>query len=674
MNEKSPNQKTDTISHTDVDHDQDWKIDVVPGHKVNVPSFIRLFIIRRILINHSAQNQIEHLVTEIADTNERDIAQTILTRLLKDGIKTYMSQWFDEQEQIKVIETIFNQIIVSKFSKEYENTITFPTSDSINNNNNIDNTSTIYQSKVFNMNDIMCLIFQFIYVDDNLKGDLFNCSLVNSHWLYHVYNPSSIHCFDLTQIAHKTLEDTPSAIRVWQRLTKAKIIDFNAQIDYKYNINHAKTSFNILLTKLSMFKNITTLDISLNADDIEILKAIIQQCKNNIESCSITIDSEQSTLTETSNDETNVLSPLMLINCKDIRLYNLYFYIGWTKVLKTLNLLTISDIGDDWCQYVIDKCDCTGIHKLYFDEISFKLHPDIETKILKSLALKFENLKVMELSHYGTELHSSLLLFWKLLTPIISKNNTYVTFSTSTRWSNDMYNNLLKMIQETKNKIDKFDLWFHRNSSFDHAKPVILNSNTQYLSLDNWIHSKNVLASIIKFLQSMKLEEIGKDNGKSVLPRLQKIRCDDGDAHESLSDVNDFVTFIQNITKNVTLFIVTHLKTKYPQSANDDDQFLSSFDTFCRCLLSLMVNQQVPIDIELKIMLMKKDEFQRYKDLAFDLYFKETSLLKHYKKPKGNNYCQPLEKPNVSFEFQDKNHETMVTLHVCNAKVTDEMY
>ena len=79
----------------------DWTIQVPPPEKVIVPSFIRLFVMTRIL-NHCnvAVDQIKHMVAVIKDLRQQHIAQDILTRIINDGKKKYMDKWFNEKEQI----------------------------------------------------------------------------------------------------------------------------------------------------------------------------------------------------------------------------------------------------------------------------------------------------------------------------------------------------------------------------------------------------------------------------------------------------------------------------------------------------------------------------------------------------------------------------------------------
>ena len=149
-----------------------------------VSSFIRLFILHRI-INNCDHKMNESVLKKLTKTLQKKKLQEkafeILFRLLNGGFQKYMSKWYNEKEQAGMIELIFDKIIWNKFEKEYHKVTTY-----VSKNDNY------FQSLVFNMSDLMCLIFQF------LEFDLFNYSLVNSHWLYHYWNPTSVCCADLT--------------------------------------------------------------------------------------------------------------------------------------------------------------------------------------------------------------------------------------------------------------------------------------------------------------------------------------------------------------------------------------------------------------------------------------------------------------------------------------------
>ena len=183
-----------------LDSDDKWHVDVQTPEKLPVPSFIRLFMIRRILgvhIDHSANlnHEIEKLVLLLQNMENYKIAKLILSRLINDGIKEYMANTYDDQTQSFVIEAIFNEIIMTKFTKEYQHLTKYVGHDSCQTTHS--NMNDFFQTTLWNTDDLMCLIFQFLDFGHRFDDDLFHCSLVNSHWLYHVWNLNSIYKVDL---------------------------------------------------------------------------------------------------------------------------------------------------------------------------------------------------------------------------------------------------------------------------------------------------------------------------------------------------------------------------------------------------------------------------------------------------------------------------------------------
>ena len=184
------------------------------AYNLQVPSFIRLFFIRRILHEYIIDNTqhgttttkvVEHLVTPLNDSGEqlKRIASNIVTRLMDDGIKIYIDKWYNEKQESNIIEMIFNKIILKKFDKEYNKLVTYQ-SDTDTNTNVIINMK--YQILLFNSNDLMSYIFQYLELyHGTVNDDLYCCSLVDSHWLYHVWNVNSVYFVDLDVLIQKTL-------------------------------------------------------------------------------------------------------------------------------------------------------------------------------------------------------------------------------------------------------------------------------------------------------------------------------------------------------------------------------------------------------------------------------------------------------------------------------------
>ena len=224
---------------------------VNPGARLPVPSFIRLFVIHRIIQNHSNFEdiaQITSVATEFDNDEKVELSTQVFCGLLKHGIKKYMEELFDETQQAVIVEQIFQKLIKTKFGKKYDTVTTYLQG----NDNNHDTHHTNSQVKVFNMQDLMCSIFQFLTYERVfekqrgihrrkvvLKGGLYHSSLVSSNWLYHTWNINSIYHIDLCPLIYKTLQVSKilksetsnidinysrNIIRQWQRFINAQSI------------------------------------------------------------------------------------------------------------------------------------------------------------------------------------------------------------------------------------------------------------------------------------------------------------------------------------------------------------------------------------------------------------------------------------------------------------------
>ena len=212
-----------TLQSTD-----DWTIrgemSNIDTYNLPVPSFIRLFVIRRIIskyINYDTDNTIDILVNTFDYNFEiKCMAFDILTRLINDGIKMYMNKWYNEKKQSDIIEIIFHKIILKQFEKDYTQLMKYRDITANNDNH--------YQQLLFNSNDLMSHIFQYLIWGIKFNKDLFQCSLVNSHWLYHSWNINSVYYANLQKLIYQTVyyneNDENSVTRMWQRLIHAKSI------------------------------------------------------------------------------------------------------------------------------------------------------------------------------------------------------------------------------------------------------------------------------------------------------------------------------------------------------------------------------------------------------------------------------------------------------------------
>ena len=207
---KTTQEMSDPITKNETKQD-DWTPPIDDcEYNLQNPSFIRLFFMRRILHKYMIDNTqcgaatgkvVEHLVSTLNDSGEeiKKTAKDIVTRLVDDGIQVYMDKWYNEKQESNIIEMIFNKIILKNFDKEYNKLVTYS-------NNKDGNVDMKYQRLLFNSNDLMSYIFQYLELYHGIENDdSYMCSLVDSHWLYHVWNVNSVYFVDLDVLIQKTL-------------------------------------------------------------------------------------------------------------------------------------------------------------------------------------------------------------------------------------------------------------------------------------------------------------------------------------------------------------------------------------------------------------------------------------------------------------------------------------
>ena len=395
---------------------------------LTAPSFLRLFVSARIIwqymndMNNKGGNSFDqdqsikdltNVFKDDHDVHTRSVANQIVTRLLNNGIKIYMKKWYNEKEQANIIEMIFNKIIVKKFEKEYNQLMTYKTDD------------RYYQDLVFNSSDLMCQIFEYLEWGYGIYLDLFSCSLVNSHWLYHSCNLNCVYFARLDKLMKKTIKykkkEDNNVTRMWQRLIHAKSIHIRLN-----EIYFSQKELMLIMSKLSLLRYVerVKLEISINLIDCLIFQVLLstQISKERIKHCDIQIQTTQYTLPAKN------VSSLRLPNAKYIGIGDLYFYRIWSNKCTKLVLYDIMNINKDWCEFVIKYCDCCNINSLELNRICigtrtyFHQQKTINESILKQLAFGFGNLKQLKIV-INKEFDSNILLFWKYLHPIILKNN-----------------------------------------------------------------------------------------------------------------------------------------------------------------------------------------------------------------------------------------------------------
>ena len=132
--------------------------------KFAFPSFIRIFVMNRIFqkllkkvkneVSNDEAIRLQKIISSIENDKDQYEAFTILLDLLNYGMKIYMAKHFDPKRDPSTIDKIFNQVILTKLIVQYQQATTHSMPQKDNHNT--------CQLKVFNTNDLMCLIFQYL--------------------------------------------------------------------------------------------------------------------------------------------------------------------------------------------------------------------------------------------------------------------------------------------------------------------------------------------------------------------------------------------------------------------------------------------------------------------------------------------------------------------------------
>ena len=630
----------ESSQHAHVENKDDWTIDESGNESVfntiNAPSFVRLFVINRIIreyintivgddptINEtiSILNKLCNVFkNETLNVNNKEVeleskARDILLRLITDGLKKYMNDWYNEQEQAIIIEMIFNKMIIANFEEEYNQLITY-----VGKNK--------YENLLFNSTDLMANVFQYLEYGEKFDGDLVECSLVNSHWLYHSWNVRSVYYVDFDQLIEQTskygADDNNNILRIWQRLTNAKDVYFN-------NRNVKFTKF--VLNRLLMMKNIRNVTFTFHDVDstdicVVILKTLFSKWKDKIEWCCL--DAE-STLNENA-----ILSPLKLLNCRYIEICDVYFYRMWSNKCKELVLSPMGNIDSNWCKYVINHCDCSGIKILELRGIEFcdKASININQCLLKQLLLKFNNLEKLSL-YFSKRFDSNISFLIQCLRPIIKSNDGSIELEfdySFTDWD----------------KINK--IWNKDNldANVDMCK-ICLDSGfaEEDLELIHFIGEKR------DDIYDIKTNTPKKNNCLTYLNFSTKIDWDLLSLCLSFESIDilqlniDFdYCYLLSAFLEWNLYTIDDAKETLFIVVNGDcmHTHYTDFEQVCKNIVSLL-DKQMPIDIHITIDTIYEEEINKCKEI-YAKYFQDRKLLDNYKAPKCNmSVCRPCVKP-----------------------------
>ena len=625
---------------------------------INAPSFVRLFVIQRIIGEYidnivdddgSVSDNVAVIdkLASVFDNDEQEnkiLVCNILSRLINDGIKTYMNKWYDEKEQLSIIENIFDKIILKQFSNEYNTLITYIS------NNQSDHK---YQTALFNSQDLMSNIFQFLEYGKKFDGDLVSCSLVNSHWLYHVLNINSVYYVDLSRLALDTYaweygmikKELSQVLRMWQRLTNAKHIYFHG---------HTLTMSDTEVSRLLMFKNVHKINIEVNLNGLTEnsydFDRIIAEWQNKIEWCNLRVI-EINLAGNGQVAKENVSSPLKLLNARYIKISDPWYYRIWSNKCKKL-AIQFADISENWFNFVIKNCDCSGIEWFYWADVTFNDKIPTKEPILKQFALKFVNLKRLKL-HFDIKCETNTLSLLKLLRPIISKNNGKIEVSLG-RFFYDWD----KIWNDNQFKFDKISLYMLQKSKALAVKVIQdkMKHGLKHLSveIDPSVNLK-CTKYVLKMVNDASFESIN----------VFELKCGIHAANNILSP-----KMMKNENVKKKLFIDANSSLR--PGNEDDSTFLQDFEHHCQ-ILSRLLNEGISFNGKIQI----KDYYSSDQDLQkrlnqylsiYSKYFENDQLLNHCQIPNCDMMvCRPFKKPLCVFE----SYQTEFGYHECCVKVSN---
>ena len=602
-------------------------------YRSEVPGFIRLFVIRRIIGeyvsnkngNNETDDKIKRLTSSFQDNIDPKIVSTafdILSRLINNGIKQYMAMWYNEKEQTDIIEMIFNKLILNKFKHQYSQLITY-------NRNHDYNLNVYYQNLVFNSSDLICSIFQYLEYGYKFDGDLVSCSLVNSCWLYHSWNINAVYHVDLGALMDITVKynenDENNILRIWQRLINVKSIE-----------KHFPSLNKLLLSKLLLLRNVEKFyawfddfDTYHNAG----FKALMFKYAQRVTFCKVFVPKPKT-------------QPPLVIrfpNAQYIYIGDLYFYRLWSNRCEHLVLGYDSIVDKQWCDFVIDHCDCSNVSILHLQ--LYKIDPSVNKSVLKQLASKFINIQLLEI-RIDEIVDKNVLLLWKMLKPQLLQNNGNVKLFVDD-FEDDEYGVLNNVIQQEKLKIDKLILrknyWKKENTTF--AAKFIQNRDNDGLNHLKFISRRDKL-ELCKQISFSSTNILEFDDDKYM------------DNH--LSYLNDILGLNKVIKTKLLIILNTNITVDEKETKQDNDKFSLLFRLLCKNINRLM-KYRVPVDIRITFSNVNMMMFEKCNTIYASIL--SANILSQYKEPRCNStICVSRREPHLFFAATNKAVDCVVLI------------
>ena len=627
------------------DHDINWRgndDNNVNENNISIETlnFIRLFVIRRIIDKYiktskdKKQETKEETIKELANVfkeNKKNelLVISIVTSLINDGIKEYMSKYYDEKKQANIIEDIFNKIILKKFSQEYNEMIKYGTN-KLNNKTN----DNYFENLLFNSSDLMNQIFQYLGWGKNFDGDLFKCSLVSSHWLYLVWNVNSVYYFNFKNLFRHCDISNRKWRRICQRLYNVKSIEIEFDLRYRHsNYKAVLTTVN----KLSMFRKVDKVNVVACGNEadkcVSTVVALMNRCKDRIKYCRIKIDGRYF---NSSQAKTSSPTTLRLPKAQYVEIRDLFLYRQWTNECTRLKLSHVDDIGKDWCKFVIENCDCSNISNLILYNVTFD-HNSINREIVKKFALKFYNLKTLDIKFFFA-VCDNMLIFWQSLKPILSKNKTKVQLEVDYLQNEGEYRLITERMNEKDLKIDKLIVSGVSNFKYKLNDTIKLIQERDNRGLNYLAINANEISGIAiqKLLDELKCKSITtfELKGRNI----------------NVTGINQLLGWKMVAQKQI--LVIIDVDALYWQHGNNDDQVLSLFKQLCENVYQAFMQK---IAFYIKIEFRIKDSKLLCSCLSlYSSYFENTQFLSKYIKPNcSNNLCLPRDKSHTYLEIND---------------------
>lgn len=374
-------------------------------------------------------------------------------------------------------------------------------------------------------------------------------------------------------------------------------------------------------------------------------------------------------------NKTNVLAPLKLSVAETIECRSLYFYLQWTNKCESLFFDKIPNWDVEWCNYIIDNCDCSNVEWIGLFYVNFNLdsikNESSKKLLLKKLGAKFINLTFFYI--FGKNLNS--YLFYQQLKPILDKNNTYVQLNVDSSYTPSDLCDLILEITKPKAGLKyhelRFEMWNDWIVEFESLVQLIHHQYLESLRFENKYHddSKQDFGSIVKKLEITDKEFNSKENLK--FKSLMKIDIEDYSGPSTKMDtIGDFLNL--NIIRIRNVFIVAEHRVDYTKDKNN---FSKKFKLLSRRLYTLCIEQQVPIDVRVKFTNVSEESKSDFVKEATDCYspfFDNERISKEYKEPKCNKYCEPLKCLEVSLTF-DEDFVSSIKMPVFHVKNADDI-